>query len=38
MIGGTFNGFPHTSFSQNVGLVSVTRVIAAGCVFLRELY
>ena len=26
MIGGTFNSFPHTSFSQNVGLVSVTRV------------
>ncbi|XPE54055.1 solute carrier family 23 protein [Shigella flexneri] len=26
MIGGTFNSFPHTSFPQNVGLVSVTRV------------
>ena len=26
MIGGTINSFPHTSFSQNVGLVSVTRV------------
>lgn len=26
MFGGMFNSFPHTSFSQNVGLVSVTRV------------
>lgn len=26
IIGGVFNSFPHTSFSQNVGLVSVTRV------------
>jgi len=26
MFGGLFNSFPHTSFSQNVGLVSVTRV------------
>ncbi len=26
IIGGIFNTFPHTSFSQNIGLVSVTRV------------
>lgn len=26
VFGGIFNSFPHTSFSQNVGLVSVTRV------------
>jgi xanthine permease len=40
MIGGTFNSFPHTSFSQNVGLVSVTRVhsrwvcIASGIILI----
>ncbi|KEY58844.1 uric acid transporter UacT [Serratia sp. DD3] len=26
IIGGIFNTFPHTSFSQNIGLVSITRV------------
>lgn len=26
LLGGVFNSFPHSSFSQNVGLVSVTRV------------
>ncbi|VTR53481.1 Putative purine permease ygfU [Serratia fonticola] len=26
IIGGIFNTFPHTSFSQNIGLVSVTQV------------
>ncbi|RDL27712.1 permease family protein [Serratia fonticola] len=26
VIGGIFNSFPHTSFSQNIGLVSVTQV------------
>ncbi|MGX9743360.1 nucleobase:cation symporter-2 family protein [Pseudocitrobacter corydidari] len=40
MIGGLFNSFPHTSFSQNVGLVSVTRVhsrwvcIASGVILI----
>lgn len=39
-IGGLFNSFPHTSFSQNVGLVSVTRVhsrwvcVAAGGILI----
>ena len=32
VIGGLFNSFPHTSFSQNVGLVGVTKSTAAGCV------
>ena len=31
LIGGIFNTFPYTSFSQNVGLVGVTGVRAAGC-------
>ncbi len=26
LIGGIFNTFPHTSFSQNVGLVAVTGI------------
>lgn len=40
VIGGLFNSFPHTSFSQNVGLVSVTRVysrwvcIASGIILI----
>jgi xanthine permease len=40
VIGGLFNSFPHTSFSQNVGLVSVTRIhsrwvcVAAGCILI----
>jgi xanthine permease len=40
LIGGVFNSFPHTSFSQNVGLVSVTRVhsrwvcVAAGIILI----
>src|ERR1700678_3557613 len=40
LIGGIFNTFPYTSFSQNVGLVSVTGVrsrwvtITGGCIML----
>ncbi|MEY5099773.1 MAG: hypothetical protein RJA36_2492 [Pseudomonadota bacterium] len=40
MLGGIFNTFPHTSFSQNVGLVAVTGVksrwvcVAAGIVMM----
>ncbi len=40
IIGGVFNTFPYTSFSQNVGLVGVTGVrsrfvtVAGGCVML----
>ncbi|MEI2267458.1 nucleobase:cation symporter-2 family protein [Erwinia sp. CGal63] len=40
LFGGLFNSFPHTSFSQNVGLVSVTRVhsrwvcVASGVILL----
>jgi len=40
LLGGIFNTFPYTSFSQNVGLVSVTGVrsrwvtIAGGCIML----
>jgi uric acid transporter len=40
LFGGLFNSFPHTSFSQNVGLVSVTRVysrwvcVAAGIILI----
>ena len=40
IIGGIFNTFPYTSFSQNVGLVGVTGVrsryvtIAGGIIFL----
>lgn len=40
IIGGIFNSFPHTSFSQNIGLVSVTRVysrwvcIASGVILI----
>jgi len=30
LLGGLFNTFPYTSFSQNVGLVSVTGVRCAG--------
>jgi NCS2 family nucleobase:cation symporter-2 len=40
LLGGIFNTFPYTSFSQNVGLVSVTSVrsrwvtVAGGCIML----
>lgn len=40
MIGGIFNTFPYTSFSQNIGLVGVTGVrsrfvcVAAGCILI----
>ncbi|GMA63646.1 nucleobase:cation symporter-2 family protein [Alicyclobacillus fastidiosus] len=40
VLGGLFNTFPYTTFSQNVGLVSMTRVknrsvvVAAGCILL----
>ena len=40
LLGGLFNTFPYTSFSQNVGLVSVTGVrsrwvtVAGGCIML----
>ncbi len=40
LIGGLFNTFPYTSFSQNVGLVAVTGVtspmvcVAGGCIML----
>ncbi|EPZ49171.1 nucleobase:cation symporter-2 family protein [Alicyclobacillus acidoterrestris] len=40
VLGGLFNTFPYTAFSQNVGLVSMTRVknrsviVAAGCILL----
>jgi xanthine permease len=40
LLGGIFNTFPYTSFSQNVGLVSVTGVrsrwvtVAGGCIML----
>ncbi len=40
IIGGVFNTFPYTSFSQNVGLVGVTNIrsryvcVAAGCILL----
>lgn len=40
MFAGFFNSFPHTTFSQNVGLVSITRVhsrwvcITAGCILI----
>lgn len=40
LIAGCLNTFPHTSFSQNVGLVNMTRVrsryvtVAAGCIIL----
>ncbi len=40
VIGGTFNSFPHTSFSQNIGLVGITGVksrwvgAAAGVILL----
>jgi len=40
LLGGIFNTFPYTSFSQNVGLVSVTGVrsrwvtVAGGCILL----
>lgn len=40
LFGGLFNSFPHTSFSQNVGLVSVTRVhsrwvcVASGAILI----
>ncbi|WP_036007800.1 nucleobase:cation symporter-2 family protein [Bradyrhizobium yuanmingense] len=40
LLGGIFNTFPYTSFSQNVGLVSVTAVrsrwvtVTAGCILL----
>ncbi len=40
LIGGVFNSFPHTSFSQNIGLVSITRVhsrwvcVAAGTILI----
>ncbi len=40
IIGGIFNTFPYTSFSQNVGLVGVTGVrsrfvcVAAGCILI----
>ncbi|HTD05336.1 nucleobase:cation symporter-2 family protein [Undibacterium sp.] len=40
VIGGIFNTFPYTSFSQNVGLVGVTGVrsrfvcVAAGCILI----
>ena len=40
LIGGIFNTFPYTSFSQNVGLVAVTGVksrwvcVAAGCIMI----
>src|SRR6267378_1182749 len=40
LLGGIFNTFPYTSFSQNVGLVSVTAVrsrwvtVAGGCIML----
>ena len=30
LIGGVLNSFPHSSFSQNVGLIGVTGVQAAG--------
>lgn len=40
VLGGLFNTFPYTAFSQNVGLVSMTRVknrsvvVAAGCILI----
>jgi uric acid transporter len=40
LLGGIFNTFPYTSFSQNVGLVSVTGVrsrwvtVTGGCIML----
>ncbi|MGD8192240.1 nucleobase:cation symporter-2 family protein [Brevibacillus ginsengisoli] len=40
LLGGIFNAFPYTTYSQNVGLVSLTRVktrdviIAAGCILV----
>lgn len=40
VLGGIFNAFPYTTYSQNVGLVSLTRVktrdviIAAGCILV----
>jgi NCS2 family nucleobase:cation symporter-2 len=40
IVGGVFNTFPYTSYSQNIGLVGVTNVrsryvcVAAGCILL----
>lgn len=33
MLGGIFNAFPYTAFSQNVGLIAITRVKARNVIF-----
>ncbi|MCC3372713.1 nucleobase:cation symporter-2 family protein [Cohnella sp. REN36] len=33
MLGGIFNAFPYTAFSQNVGLISITRVKTRNVIF-----
>lgn len=33
MLGGIFNAFPYTAFSQNVGLISLTRVKSRDVIF-----